>query len=116
MKAVDVNYQLTFNNNFFREKRKMIEVKDILKDAYEKMIDQVKKDLRPGDIMIASIYNANLDLPIYVPCRHMEEMDAGAMMESTESVLNSNEDLPFDSTCHIDIGAIKYPRDGKARR
>lgn len=36
MKAVDVNYQLTFNNKFFREKKKLGEVKDILRDAFEK--------------------------------------------------------------------------------
>lgn len=39
----------------------------------------------------------------------MEEMDAEAMMESVVNVLNSNEDIPFDSTCRIDIGAIKHP-------
>lgn len=43
----------------------------------------------------------------------MEEMNAEAMMECLINVLNSNEDIPFDSTCRIDIGAIKYPRGGK---
>lgn len=116
MKAVEVNYQLTFNDNFFREKKKMKEVKDILKDAFEKMINHVKKDLRPGDIMRAAIYNESLDLPIYVPCRPMEEMDVEAMLESLVNVLNSNEDIPFDSTCHINIGAIKYPRGGRGEK
>lgn len=113
MKAVDVNYQLTFNNKFFREKKKLNEVKDILRVAFEKMIEHVKKNLRPGDIMRAAIHNEKLDLPIYVPCRPMEEMNAEAMMECLIDVLNSNEDIPFDSTCRIDIGAIKYPRGGK---
>lgn len=113
MKAVDVNYQLTFNNKFFREKKKLGEVKDILRDAFEKMINHVKKNLRPGDIMRGAIHNQKLDIPIYVPCRPMEEMDAEAMMESVVNVLNSNEDIPFDSTCRIDIGAIKHPRGGK---
>eukprot|EP00105_Crassostrea_gigas_P028489 XP_011450155.1 PREDICTED: flocculation protein FLO11-like [Crassostrea gigas] len=63
--------------------------------------------------MRAAIHNEKLDLPIYVPCRPMEEMNAEAMMESLVNVLNSNEDIPFDSTCRIDIGAIKYPRGGK---
>lgn len=113
MKAVDVNYQLTFNNKFFREKKKLGEVKDILQDAFEKMINHVKKNLRPGDIMRGAIHNQKLDIPIYVPCRPMEEMDAEAMMKSVVNVLNSNEDIPFDSTCRIDIGAIKHPRGGK---
>lgn len=96
MKAVDINYQMTFNNNFFpRKKKKMNEVKDILKNAYENMIDSVKNDLRPGDIMRADIHNANVDLPIYVACRPVDEVNAEVMMESTENVLNSNEDLPF---------------------
>lgn len=80
MKAVDVNYQLTFNNKFFREKKKLGEVKDILRDAFEKMINHVKKNLPPGDIMRGAIHNQKLDIPIYVPCRPMEEMDAEAMM------------------------------------
>ena len=116
MKAVDVNYQLTFNNKFFREKKKLNEVKEIVRDAFEKMIEHVKKNLRPGDIMRAAIHNEKLDLPIYVPCRPMEEMNAEAMMESLVNVLNSNEDIPFDSTCRIDIGAIKYPRGGKGSK
>lgn len=53
-----------------------------------------------------------LDLPVFVPCRPMEEMDAEVMLESLMTVLNSNEDIPFDSSCRIDIGAIKYPRGG----
>ena len=116
MKAIDVNYQLTFKDKFFREKKKMNEVKDILKTAFEKMIDHVKKNLRPGDIMRAAIHNENLDLPIYVPCRPMEEMDAETIMESLTSVLNSNQNLAFDSTCRINVGAIKYPRGGKGRK
>lgn len=76
----------------------------------------MKKDLRPGDIMRAAIYNESLDLPIYVPCRPMEEMDVEAMLESLVNVLNSNEDIPFDSTCHINIGAIKYPRGGRGEK
>lgn len=113
MKAADVNYQLTFNNKFFRKQNKLKEVKEILRDAFEKMIEHVKKHLRPGDIMRAAIHNEKLDLPIYVPCRPMEEMNAEAMMESLVNVLNSNEDIPFDSTCRIDIRAIKYLRGGK---
>lgn len=113
MRAVEATYSLTFNDKFFSEKKKLKDVKDVLKDAFEKMIERVKKGLRPGDIMRAAIYNDAIDLPIYVPCRHMEEMDAEAMLESVVNVLNSNEDIPFDSTCHIDIAAIKYPRGGK---
>lgn len=76
------------------------------------MLKRVKKDLRPGDIIRAGIYNDHLDLPVFVPCRPMEEMDAEVMLESLMTVLNSNEDIPFDSSCRIDIGAIKYPRGG----
>jgi hypothetical protein len=53
----------------------MNEVKDILRDAYQEMIDRVKKDLRPGDIMRAAIYNASLDAPIFVPCRPVDCRD-----------------------------------------
>lgn len=63
--------------------------------------------------MRAAIQNEKLDLLIYVPCRLMEEMNAEDMMECLINVLNSNEDIPFDSTCRIDIGAIKYLRGGK---
>lgn len=66
--------------------------------------------------MRAAIYNEPLDLPIHVPCRTMEEMDVEAMLESLVNVLNSNEDIPFDSTCHINIGAIKYPRGGRGEK
>ncbi|XP_062587273.1 uncharacterized protein LOC134248892 [Saccostrea cucullata] len=110
--AIDVNYELTFKDHLFREKKKMIEVKGLLKEAFDNMLQHVKKDLRPGDLMRGVIYNDHLDLPVFVPCRPMEEMDADAMLESLMIVLNSHQDLPFDSSCRIDIGAIKYPRSG----
>jgi hypothetical protein len=66
--------------------------------------------------MRAAIHDENLDLPVYVPCRPMEEMNAEALMERLEIVLNSNQDLPYDSTCHINIDAIKFPRGGKGTK
>lgn len=112
MGAVEVQFELTFRDDLFRERKKMVEVKNLLNDAFEKMLARVKRDLRPGDIIRAAIHNDHLDLPVYVPCRPMEEMDAEAVMESLMTVLNSEEDIPFDSSCRIDIGAIKYPRGG----
>lgn len=112
MGAVEVQYELMFRDDLFRKSKKMIEVKNLLKEAFEEMLKRVKKDLRPGDIIRAGIYNDHLDLPVFVPCRPMEEMDAEVMLESLMTVLNSNEDIPFDSSCRIDIGAIKYPRGG----
>ena len=40
-------------------------------------------------------------------------MNADVIMENVSSVLNSNEDIPLDSSCRIVLGAIKYPRGGK---
>ena len=37
-------------------------------------------------------------------------------MEHLISVLNSNEDVPIDSSSHIVLGAIKYPRGGKGSK
>ena len=113
MGAVDVQYELQFGDDLFREKKKMVEVKNLLNDAFEEMLARVKKDLRPGDLIRAAIHNDHLDLPVFIPCRPMEEMDAAAMMDSLTTVLNSEEDIPFDSSCRIDIGAIKHPRGGK---
>lgn len=112
MGAVQVQYELEFRDDFFKENKKMVEVKNILKDAFEEMLKRVKKDLRPGDIIKAGIQNDHLDIPVFIPCRPMEEMNAEVMLESLMTVLNSNEDIPFDSSCRIDVGAIKYPRGG----
>ena len=66
--------------------------------------------------MRAAIYNDALDVPVFVPCRPMEEMNAEAMLDILMNVLNSNEDVPFDSTTQVDVGAIKYPRGGKGNK
>ena len=65
------------------------------------MRDRVKKDLQPGDIMRGAINNDRLDLPIYIPCRKMEDMTTEVIMEHLISVLNSDEDVPIDSSSHI---------------
>lgn len=80
------------------------------------MILDMKKDLRPGDIMRGVIHNDGLDLPVYIPFRPMEDMNAEAMLNCLENVLNSNEDVLFDSSCRIDVGAIKYPRGGRGMK
>ena len=112
MGTTDVNYKLTFNHHMFQEKKKVTEMTDVLKRAFQDMIDHVRKELQPGDIMRGAINNDNLSHSIFVPCRRMEEMNADAMLESLINVLNSNENIPFDSTTSVDIGAIKYPRGG----
>ena len=110
--VTDVNFKLTFNRHMFTEQKTMKEVKDTLKNAFQDMIDHVKSDLHHGDIMRAAIHNDHLDLPVFVPLRPMEEMNANAMLDTLMKVLNSNEDVPFDSSCTVDVGAIKYPRGG----
>lgn len=65
MGAVQVQYELEFRDDFFKENKKMVEVKNILKDAFEEMLKRVKKDLRPGDIIKAGIQNDHLDIPVF---------------------------------------------------
>ena len=66
MGVKDVSYELTFNDGFLDENKRMLDVKNLLQEAFQKMIDRVKKDLHPGDIMRGAIYNDHLDLPIYI--------------------------------------------------
>jgi hypothetical protein len=116
MGVKETTYQLTFKDHLFRQEKKMKEVKNLLGEAFDQIIDQVKKDLRPGDIVRGVIHNDALDLPVYIPFRPMEDMNAEAMLNSLEIVLNSNEDIPFDSSCQIDIGTIQYPRGGRGAK
>ena len=46
----------------------------------------------------------------------MEDMTTEVIMEHLISVLNSNEDVPIDSSSHIVLWAIKYPRGGKGAK
>ena len=109
----DVNYELTFSEKILTDNNKMVDAKNVLRRAFEEMLNEVKEHLHPGDIMRGVIYNEHLDLPIYIPCQKMENMNADVIMENVSSVLNSNEDIPLDSSCRIVLGAIKYPRGGK---
>ncbi|KAK3086426.1 hypothetical protein FSP39_018325 [Pinctada imbricata] len=113
MGATDVTYELTFNDIMFKEKKQMKDVLQTLKKAFKDMIDKVKQDLQPGDIMRGVVHNDALDIPIFVSFRPME---ADAMLDAVINVLNSEESLPFDSSCRVDIGAIKYPRGGRRTR
>lgn len=110
MGVKEATFELTFKDHLFRYPKKMNEAKDLLKDAFKNIIEHAKKDLRPGDVMRAVIHNDGLDLPVFVLFRPMEDMNAEAMLNCLENVLNSNEDIPFDSSCRIDVDAIKYPR------
>ncbi|KAK3107774.1 hypothetical protein FSP39_021983 [Pinctada imbricata] len=116
MGATDVSYELTFNDSMFKEKKQMKDVLQTLRKAFKDMIDKVKQDLQPGDIMRGVVHNDALDVPIFVPFRPMEDMNADAMLDAVINVLNSEETIPFDSSCRVDIGAIKYPRGGRRTR
>ena len=109
----DVNYELTFSDRIISNNKRMVDMKNIIQKALQEMLNHAKKHLHPGDIMRGVIYNDHLDLPIYIPCRKMEDMTTEIIMESLASVLNSNEDIPLDSSSHFVLGAIKYPRGGK---
>lgn len=80
MGAVDVNNQLTFKDKMFKERRKMKDVQNILRNASDEMIAKVKNDLQPGDIMRAAIHNDALDIPVFIPCRQIEQMNAEAIL------------------------------------
>ena len=47
----DVSYELTFNDRILNDNKRMVDMKNLLQEAFQKMIDRVKKDLHPGDIM-----------------------------------------------------------------
>lgn len=113
MGVKEVSYELTFNDRLFGEQNKMNEVFDLLREAFQKMIDRVKRDLRPGDIVRVAIHNEGLDLPVFVPFRPMENMNTDTLLETLTHVLNSDEDVAFDSLCRVDVGAI---RGGKGRK
>ena len=109
----DVNYELTFSEKILTDNNKMVDAKNVLRRAFEEMLNEVKEHLHPKDIIRGVIYNEHLDLPIYIPCQKSENMNADVIMANVSSVLNSNEDIPLDSSCRIVLGAIKYPRGGK---
>lgn len=60
----------------------MNEVFDLLREAFQKMLDRVKRDLRPGDIVRVAIHNEGLDLPVFVPFRPMENMNTDTVLET----------------------------------
>lgn len=39
-----------------------------------------------------------------------------SLLETLTHVLNSNEDVAFDSSCRVNVGAIRYPRGGKGHK
>lgn len=99
MGVVEVQYELMFCDDFFCKSKKMIEVKNFLKEVFEEMLKRVKKDFCLGDIIRVGIYNDYLDLLVFVFCCFMEEMDFVVILESLMIVFNSNEDIFFDFFC-----------------
>lgn len=67
----------------------MNEVFDLFREVFQKMLDQVKRDLHPGDIVRVAIHNEGLDLPVFVSFRPMENMNADTVLETLTHVLNS---------------------------
>lgn len=57
MGVKEATFELTFKDHLFRRPKKMNEAKNLLKEAFENIIEHAKKDLRPGDIMRAVIHN-----------------------------------------------------------
>ena len=70
-------------------------------------------EIKNGKTVLVFPQSGSTDLH---PCRKMEDMTTEVIMEHLISVLNSNEDVPIDSSSHIVLGAIKYPRGGKGSK
>lgn len=70
-----VTYELTFKDRLFRQHKKMKEVLDLLREAFQRMLDHIKRELSPGDIIRVAIHNDRLHLPVFVPFHLMENMN-----------------------------------------
>lgn len=116
MGVKEVRYELTFNDRVFRQQRKMREVLDLLRKTFQRMLDRVRRDLQSSDIVRVAICKDGLDLAGFVPFRPMEDRDADVVLDTLTYVLNSNEDVAFDSTSRTDVGAIKYSRGGRGHK
>ena len=65
----DVNCELTFSEKILTDNNKMVDAKNVLRRAFEEMLNEVKEHLHPGYIMRGVIYKNTWICPFTSPVR-----------------------------------------------
>lgn len=100
------------SNTILTDNNKTVDEKNVSRTAFEAMLNQIKKNYIQGTSIGGHLqwsprFAHSQPLPengkYDCRCHHGKYVS---------SVLNSNVDIPSDSSCHIVLGTIKHPREG----
>ncbi|CAG2242131.1 unnamed protein product [Mytilus edulis] len=104
--AKETTYKVKFNDTWKGKKLRN------LKKELEKMFDDVlnKAKGNDNDLGRVIISHPELNNSIVVPLDKRSNINSQRVMEAVENVLNSEENLPLDTSMHVTIGNITVPR------
>ena len=108
--ATDTTYEVKFTEGW--QGRKLTELISELYNMFDDAIGSAATGLAENDLARVVLHHDNLDSPLVVPLRPINQLDASVVMSHVENALNSHQNLALDSSFRIDIGVIQLPRGG----
>ncbi len=116
--ATDTSYEIKFNDQWAGNK--LIDLHSDLNDMFDDVLQEVAGNLPDGALDghmgRVIIKHQGLDGAIIVPLQPLAQLNAQSIMGHIEKVLNSHEDLPMDSSFNVQVGIIRLPSGGRAKK
>lgn len=108
--AVEKIYQVKFNEQL--KGRNISDLHAQLHDMFDDVLQEAKIGLADNDLGRVVLRHQNLENPIVVPLRSLDELNADVILTTVENVMRSHQNLPLDDSFDIDIGMINMPKGG----
>ncbi|XP_041361018.1 uncharacterized protein LOC121377177 [Gigantopelta aegis] len=110
--AVDTTYDIKFDEQW--KGKKLKDLHHDLHAMFEDVLKEATIDLQGSDLGRVIVHHDALNSPIVVPLQPLSELNADVILGHIEKVLQSNEDLPLDTSFSIQVGTIQIPRGGRS--
>ncbi|VDI45068.1 Hypothetical predicted protein [Mytilus galloprovincialis] len=104
--AKETTYKVKFNDTW--KGKKLRNLKKELENMFDDVLNKAKGN--DNDLGRVIISHPELNDSIVVPLDKWSNINSQRVMEAVENVLNSEENLPLDTSMHVTIGNITVPR------
>ena len=96
--------------------RRLVDVQHHLYDMFQDLLRNLRNELQIGDLIRIYMNHPDLHVPIMIPAREIQDLQAEDIMAEVEKVLQSEEELKLDENFEIHVGILRIPRGGRGRK
>lgn len=106
--ATEATYKVKLKN--IPDGEKIKNLLEIFEALFDKLLQKVTSNFGPRAKLLILISSQYLDNSIVCPLQKITNYSGKYVIAHLESVLQSKQEIPFDSTFHVTTGVILYPQ------